>query len=139
MGERVPMSNQSTRYVMFVLIALIFLVSVSPSRAQDVCEIISGAAIVAQDGQYLGRIASNYDSESVLNEHGQYGSKYSSNSIWNEYGTYGGQYSSNSPFNPYTSSPPIVIKNGKTIAYLTVNKIMSAALNPYVLKTCTFY
>ena len=124
---------------MRVLIALVLLVCASPSRAQDICEIIAGAAIVAQDGKYLGRIASSYDSESALNEYGQYGSQYSSNSIWNEYGMYGGQYSSNSPFNPYASSPPQVIKNGKVIAFLTVNRTLRAALNPYVLKTCTFY
>jgi len=124
---------------MRLLFVFVFLASVSHSQAQSVCALIAGAAIVAQDGQYLGRIASSYDGESVLNEYGQYGSKYSAKSIWNEYGTYGGQYSAHSPFNPYTSSPPIVIKGGKAIAHLTVNKTLQAALNPYMLKTCSFY
>ncbi len=124
---------------MRLLFVLALLASAGHSHAQSLCELIAGAAIVAQDGQYLGRIASSYDGESVLNEYGQYGSKYSANSIWNEYGTYGGQYSTNSPFNPYTSTPPIVVKGGKAIAHLTVNKMLQAALNPYVLKTCTFY
>ena len=62
-----------------------------------------------------------------------------SDSIWNEYGPYGGEYSSNSPFNAYTSTPPALVKNGRAIAHLTVNKLLEAPVNPYFLKSCTFY
>jgi len=111
------------------------LVLLSLSQASDICELIGGASIVAHDGTYLGRISS----ESVLNEDSNYGSQYSDTSIWNQYGTYGGQYSDLSPFNKYTSTPPLLMKNGKAIAHLTTNKFVEAPVNPYILKTCSYY
>jgi hypothetical protein len=111
----------------------------SAAPANDICSIIVGATIVADDGTYLGKISNQYDSDSILNEYGSYGSQYSSNSIWNEYGSYGGKYSSSSPFNEYSSSPPNIIKNGQIIGYLTTNQYLGSALNPYVIKSCKFY
>ena len=49
--------------------------------------------LVAQDGQFLGKITDNqYDSDSILNEYGPYGSQYSNTSIFNEYSPYGSPY-----------------------------------------------
>ena len=111
----------------------------SPNGGIDVCQYVSGASVLANDGKYLGKISSEYASESIFNEYGTYGSEYSSDSIWNEYGSYGGKYASNSPFNSYSSTPPVLVKNGKAITYLSVNKSLRGAINPYFLKTCTFY
>ncbi len=119
------------------LSALLFAPGVA--QAQSVCQAIAGASIVADDGTYLGRIESQYATESVLNEYGSYGSQYASKSIWNQYGSYGGEYASQSPFNPYTSTPPMIIKDGRVIAFLSINQSKSGALNPYVIKSCTFY
>ena len=124
--------------LVFALLMTVTVLS-TPARSQNICQIVAGAVIVADDGKYLGRISNKYDSESVLNEYGTYGSKYSSESIWNEYGAYGGAYSSLSPFNQYTSSPPKLLKNGRAIAHLTVNRYLQAALSPHYLKTCEFY
>ena len=74
----------------------------------------------------------------IFNEYGKYGGKYSSNSIWNTYSKYGNEYNSYSPFNEYSLNPPIVIKNNRVVAKLTVNDSISNALNPYVLKACNF-
>lgn len=120
-------------FLCFALAAVSGVVS-----AQDVCQAIFGAKIVADDGTFLGTIESAYDSDSVLNEYGQHGSQYGSDSIWNEYGQYGGKYATNSPFNEYSSRPPMIIKSGQIIGYLTVNRSKSGALNPYVLKSCDF-
>ena len=109
-----------------------------PVKAQDLCQIIAGAAIVANDGTFLGRLTDSYSADSILNEYGNHGSPYQSQSIWNQYGAYGGEFSSQSPFNRYTSSPPLLIKGGKAIARLTVNKNLAGALNPYVVKSCEF-
>lgn len=109
------------------------------SSGIDICQYVSGASILADDGKYLGKISSEYASESIFNEYGTYGSEYSSDSIWNTYGSYGGKYATGSPFNPYSSVPPILVKNGQLIAYLSVNKALNGAINPYFLKTCTFY
>lgn len=103
--------------------------------AQTTMDSLYGSVIIADDGTFLGKITNEYDSDSIFNEYGQYGSKYSSNSIWNEYGAYGSKYSSYSPFNQYSSSPPSIYKNGRHIGYLTVNRYIPGAINPYVLKS----
>jgi len=94
---------------------------------------LDGSVIIAEDGTYLGKITDKYDSESIFNQYGTYGSKYSQSSIWNQYGTYGGKYSAYSTFNPYTSTPPKIYKNRTYIGYLTVNKYLDNAINPYIL------
>lgn len=121
-----------------VLVLLASLVVVSTARAQDLCDLIEGASVIAHDGKFLGKLTNQYSADSILNEYGSHGSPYSSDSIWNQYGQYGGQYSSLSPFNPYTSTPPILVKQGKVIAVLTVNKSLRGALNPYIVKSCDF-
>ena len=119
-----------------LLIAGLF--SLGQAHGQNVCDVIAGATLVADDGTLLGRLTNSYSSDSILNEYGTHGSQYSSKSIWNQYGAYGGQYSSQSPFNPNTSTPPLLIKDGQIIARVTVNNSVSGALNPYIVKTCTF-
>ena len=121
---------------------LILLVSFQ-SNASDLsefCDSIEGSIIISADNdkKYLGKITSSYDSESIFNEYGNYGGKYSSNSIWNSYSKYGSEYNSYSAFNEYSLNPPMVIKNNRIIAKLTVNDSISNALNPYVLKACKF-
>ena len=108
----------------------------SSASASELCSILSGAKVISEDGKFLGVVAGPYSSDSIFNEYGSHGSEYSTDSIWNEYGTYGGEYSTKSPFNPYTTSPPFLVKDGKAIAYLSVNKSLNAAVNPWVLKSC---
>jgi len=105
-------------------------------KASDVCNIVSGATVMAQDDEntILGKVANAYDSKSIFNEYGDHGSPYAAKSIWNEYGRFGGQYSTHSPFNQYTSTPPILIKGGKAIGYLTVNKALKPGISPNLLK-----
>ncbi len=121
-----------------IIFTLLICISATAS-ANEVCSIIVGASIFANDGKYLGKVANKYDSDSILNEYGTYGSEYSVDSIWNEYGPYGGEYSVNSPFNEYTSTPPVLVKDGRAIAHLTVNEFLEAPVNPHYIKTCTFY
>jgi hypothetical protein len=121
-----------------VLAAIWCLMSL-PAFAQDFTELVDilrGAQILAQNDEntYLGKLVNKYDSQSIFNEYGEYGSKYSSGSIWNEYGSFGGKYSSDSPFNKYTSTPPMIIKKGKVIGYLTTNKNIEGNISPNLLK-----
>ena len=104
----------------------------STSNAQGSLE---GCVIVAADGQMLGVITSNeYDTNSFLNQYGNYGNKYSATSIWNEYGAYGGQYAALSPFNAYANTPPqIIAVNGQAVGFLTVNSSKTPAVSPYAL------
>lgn len=121
-----------------VLIFVIIFFFFNSLYASDVCTYIEGAILVANDGTYLGKFSHHLDSESILNNLGTYGRKHSAKSIWNKYGTYGSKWSSQSPFNNHTSTPPKIIKNRKFIGYLTVNKLKTVAINPYILKKCKF-
>lgn len=115
---------------------LYVLLIAGTAHANEVCSIVNGAKLIAQDSEntYLGEIKNSYASDSIFNEYGTYGSEYSSNSIWNEYATFGSEYSSYSPFNEYTSTPPMMIKGGKIIGYLTANKSIESSISPNLLK-----
>jgi len=95
---------------------------------------LEGAVIIANDGQYLGRITTNpFDIDSIANKYGTYGSQYSSTSIHNEYCIYGSEYSSMSPFCKYASDPPWIFHGDEFMGYLTVNEYKSSAVNPFLL------
>lgn len=108
----------------------------SVARAQDMCSALNGSVIIGQDNEntVLGKISSAYDSDSIFNEYGTYGNEYSSRSIWNEYSEFGNEYNAYSPFNEYSSRPPMIIKGGRLIAYLTANKNIQGAISPKLLK-----
>ena len=117
-----------------ILLVITFIVGML--QAQEVCNIVNNSKIIAQDDKntYLGKITNSFNSESIFNEFETYGSEFSSNSIWNEFGTYGSEFSSYSPFNEFTSSPPLIIKGGKIIGYLTANKFLQSSISPNMLK-----
>ncbi|MQY51337.1 hypothetical protein [Rhodocyclus gracilis] len=117
------------------LVVLVFLIA-SSAHAEEVCEIVKGAVLIAQDDKntYLGKIANSYDSESIFNEYGTYGSQYNSLSVWNQYGTFGNEYNSHSATNSYTSTPPMIIKNKKILGYLSANKNLRGSITPNLLK-----
>lgn len=104
--------------------------------AEEVCDILNGAVIIAQDSNntFLGKVTSSYDSQSIFNEFGTYGNEFSSKSIWNEFSTFGNEFNSNSPFNEFSSSPPMLIKNRKILGYLSANKSIKASISPNLLK-----
>ena len=121
----------------FVSVLVSFLFIFPSIGMTDACADLEGAAVVADDGKYLGKLTSQYSTESIFNEYGNYGSEYSINSIWNEYGNYGSEYSSKSPFNEYTRTPPKLIKNRRVIGFLTVNDYIAGAVHPIKLgKIC---
>lgn len=108
--------------------------------AEDACRILHGAFVLADDGTYLGTIEDKYGSKSIFNRYGQYGNRYSADSIWNKYGQYGGKYSQYSPFNTYSSTPPLILKDGEVLAVLTVNKSAPGGIHPIaVAYTCYGY
>lgn len=119
----------------FVL-ALLLTFLVPLAYAEELCDIVKGAALIAQDDKntYLGQITNAYDSKSIFNEYGTYGSEYNSASIWNQYATFGSEYSNYSPHNSYTSTPPMIIKGKKIVGYLSVNKSIKSSVSPNLLK-----
>lgn len=120
-----------------VTIFLSLFLLVHNANAEEICDIVKGAALIAQDDKntFLGKITSSFDSESIFNEYGTYGSEYSSGSIWNQYATFGSEYSSYSPHNNYTSTPPMIIKSRKILGYLSSNKNIKSSISPNLLKT----
>src|SRR3989304_5743095 len=96
----------------FVLVALLGFSA--ETRTQDVCSILNGSVIIAQDSKntFLGKITSSFDSQSIFNEFGTYGNEFSSSSIWNEFSKFGNDFNGYSPFNEFSSNPPMIIKDG---------------------------
>lgn len=67
---------------------------------------LQGASLVANDGQFLGKVLPSYDAESIFCSYGSHGSTYSATSIWCTYGKYGASYQQLSPFCSYSQTPP---------------------------------
>ena len=120
----------------FFALALCLTILSPNAFGEEVCGIVKGASVVGQDDKntYLGSIASKYEAKSIFNEYGTHGSEYSADSIWNAYGTFGSEYSAHSPNNSYTATPPMIIKSGKIIGYLSANKTMQSSISPNLLK-----
>lgn len=98
----------------------LLLASTTGAHAQTAKLMIFGGP---EHGVYLGCLnCSQYDPDSVYNEHGSYGSSYSLNSIFNAYGEYGSRYSNESACNPYASDPPVIVDPyGRFYGRLTLN------------------
>jgi uncharacterized protein YjdB len=111
---------------------------VATAQTSNLCDQIAGAAVVANDGKYLGRLTNKFDSESIYNKFGTYGSQFSPLSINNEFGTYGSKFAPLSPFNAFTSTPPRLFRNGTALAYLTVNTLLTPYVAPAFAETCNF-
>lgn len=103
--------------------------------------------LVANDGQYLGRLTLNqFAAESISNPYGIYGSRYSAKSIRNEYSVYGSRFSALSPYNQYTMTPPKIFLNGCFWGVLTtngllysINKLTPSDLNSWMQQNGLFY
>jgi hypothetical protein len=106
--------------------------------ATNVCALIAGASVIAEDGTFLGTLTNRFDGRSVFNEFGTYGSKFSATSIWNTFGQYGSEFGAKSAFNAFTRTPPILVLNGEALAYLTVNQSLTPRVDPRALFACTF-
>jgi uncharacterized protein YjdB len=102
------------------------------------CAGLAGGRIYAQNGQYLGRLTNQFDSESILNAFGPYGSQFSSTSIYNPFSQYGSQFSTLSAYNPFASSPPQLYVGSRFAAYVTKNTTKSPSVDPDALRTCSF-
>lgn len=103
---------------------------------QEICQLLNGAIIVAQDQQntVLGKVTNSFDSDSIFNEFGTYGNGFSSKSIWNQFSTFGNEFNSESPFNEFSTHPPMLIKGDRVIGYLSANSSNVPAISPALLK-----
>lgn len=109
-----------------------------PALGQDICELVAGASVIADDGEFLGKVTNEFDRESIFSDVGRYGSEVSRTSIWNSVSKYGSEVSRLSAFNDMTTTPPALVKRGRVLGYLTTNRSLRGAINPWVLKSCRF-
>lgn len=89
-------------------------------NANEICYRLENAYVVAQDEKntFLGKIESSF----------------SSDSIFNEFGNFGSEFSSYSATNPITLTPPMIIKEGKLVGYISTNKTIPNSISPSLLK-----
>jgi hypothetical protein len=82
-------------------------------------------------GVFLGNVNRNrFDNESLSNQYGPFGNRYGPESIFNQYSQYGSPYGSESPYNKFSTTPPIFVKGGESLGYLTVNQYLTPRLDP---------
>lgn len=87
-------------------------------------------------GIFLGNVNRNkFDAASLVNPYGAHGSRFSAESIFNKFSQYGSPYGTESPYNKFSTTPPIFVKNGQSLGYLTINKYLSPRLDPDELIT----
>lgn len=106
----------------------------------NLCQTIAGAEVWSSERVpvFLGRLTNRFDPLSIYNTFGTYGSQFSSLSINNPFGQYGSQFSQLSARNPYTTTPPILIKNGQALLNFTVNSFRTPYVTPGFAATCNF-
>ena len=94
-----------------------------PSSAILNCKDIDGARIYGSSGEreYLGFLGSRDAKDSVFNTGEDFGSGAVEQSIHNSGGIYGSSDSDYSHANPDASMPPVIVKNGKALFYLSDN------------------
>lgn len=99
-------------------------------------EAFDGAAVLSAEDepQFLGKITDSLDPESIFNDIGTYGSTIGAKSIWNSIGRYGSTIANTSAFNTIASRPPLIVKDNKIIGRLTVNRTLSGAVDPALMK-----
>lgn len=136
MTRRVHCAHHGAR----IFAGALILAGATPASAQDIvesfCDHLLGARLVAQDGTFLGTVGSEYDPDSIFNEHSLYGSEYGPDSIHNEYSIHGSAHSDYSPYNEYAARPPwLILVTGQEV-YVTTNEGFVEAMSPYSLLEC---
>lgn len=118
--------------------AIITVVGGSPGVIPLTCAGLAGGLVFGYDGQYLGRLTNQFDSQSILNQFGAYGSQFSSTSMYNQFSSYGSQFAALSAFNQFSSTPPQLYVGGRFAAYVTKNQFKVPGVDPTALRSCSF-
>ncbi len=133
-----PLAGLATSMGPRLLLGVVCAIGLAGNAAaqSDVCQRLSGASIIAQDDDntFLGTISSKFNGKSIFNEFGTYGSEFSAESIWNKFSQFGSEFSAYSPFNKFSDKPPLIVKGGKMIAYLSANKTLQGVISAHLLK-----
>ncbi len=117
------MKNHSKHFL--ITLVLFTLAFFSPTKAKAItCADLNGAYLYSQEDTpvYLGFFGNRFASESIYSRFGDYGSQHSSQSVRNTFGTYGSRFGTYSHMNRFTQNPPVILKDGVILGYLTVNQ-----------------
>lgn len=118
-----------------VVASLLALVAPRAACGQitDFCPLLEGR-IVADDGQFLGRITpSTVAIDSLVNPFGDHGSQFSLVSIFNNNSAYGSSFSQQSAFNSTALQPPRIVVQAQNVARLTINPALTPRVDPNLL------
>lgn len=118
--------------------ATITVVSASAGVIPLTCTGLAGGLVYGYDGQYLGRLTNQFDTQSILNQFGAYGSQFSSTSMYNQFSQYGSQFASFSAYNQFANTPPQLYVSGRFAAYVTKNQFKPPSVDPTALRSCAF-
>jgi hypothetical protein len=92
---------------------------------------ILGSQLRTPSGIFLGNVNRNkVDADSLVNRYGTYGNRFGAESIFNKYSQYGSPYGTESPYNKFSTTPPVFVKDGESLGYLTVNQYLTPRLDP---------
>ena len=101
---------------------------------QPVAQNNTGFFVVGQDGAFLGVVSNDkFASDSICNQHGQYGSPHRVTSVWNKYGQYGGTHTVMGAYNPNAQRPPVIFQGRQPVAILTKNPNLQGGFDPDLL------
>ena len=91
------------------------------------CSDLDGASLFSQESKpvYLGFFGSSGASDSINTSFGNYGATYSSTSVRTTSSNYGNSYGTYSAMNTSAFKPPVIVKKGKVIAFLSKNSSLS--------------
>lgn len=117
--------------------------STSSNSSSVTCSDLNGASIFSQEDEpvYLGFFGNKFASNSINSQFGNFGGQFGSSSIRNSFSNYGSQFSSYGVNNGFASYPPVIIKNGKSIAYLSKNSFLTGLPSvtlAVIDSSCTF-
>ncbi len=92
---------------------------------------ILGSQLRTPSGIILGSVNRNrFDANSLVNPYGLYGNRFAAESIFNKFSQYGSPYGTESPYNKFSTTPPMFVKDGESLGYLTVNEYLTPRLDP---------
>lgn len=136
MNRSMPHTATPSRALSRALLAGVLAASGASAQAQDACSQLSGASLVASDRTFLGAVTDGLDQDSLFNRYGPHGTVSGVASIWNESSLYGSPVSAASAFNKYASTPPVLVRDGAPLAYVTTNPSIQPRVHPDVLRSC---
>ena len=126
-----------------VIAFFFFVIAIATTKVMAMtCTDLDGARVYSQETspKYLGFFGDALAPDSIMNTYGTYGSSYNLSSVRNTFGSYGSTYGPFSANNSYSTTPPIIMKWGEVIGYLSTNNYIGSRVSlSQIDSVCTFY